>query len=279
MIENIFFYKDESLDFVLNYKSIPFKPDGKDTGFIIRIIEINHLFRLNNKIKALEEIIGFNFDDWIPSAKEMKLLIDKGDKFLEKYTANYDIQIEKLKNAEIYLESLSEGRLQKPGNYRTTHAWASDSYDKVERAKGCLANEKSKLDRIGGLYGLLRPVIEQLLKEKTTGYKSEFLISIPNQPLIINSLKSNMNWDYSNECKLIIDECESLGKHINKIISDCSRPSDKYERRITANYQPDHYKKYYDIKNTSVNIVLTADEYVSKMVSTQKRIQNKLELM
>ncbi|QCJ69670.1 hypothetical protein C9446_07290 [Providencia heimbachae] len=279
MIENISFYKDESLNFVLNYKSIPFKPGGKDTGFIIRIIEINHLFLLKNKIKALEEIIGFNFDNSMPTAKEVKLLIDKGNKLLEKYIADCDVQIQQLKDAETYLENLSEGRLKKPNNYRTAHAWASDSYDKVERARGCLGNAQDKLSKISGVYGLLRPVVEQLLKENVTGYKSEFLISVPNEKITTNLLRSNMNWDYSNECNLILDESDNLKKHINKIVGDCHLSTDKYVRRNTPDNQLNYYKEYYDVNNKSVNTVLTADEYVSKMVSIQKRIKNKLELM
>lgn len=279
MTENISFYKDESLSFVLNYKSIPFEANGKDTGFIIRAIEINHLFMLRNKINTLGEIIGFSFDNSMPTAKEVKLLIGKGNQLLEKYTADCDVQVQQLKDAETYLENLSEGRLKKPNNYRTAHAWASDSYDNVERARGCLGNAQDKLSKISGVYGLLRPVVEQLLKENVTGYKSEFLISIPNEKTTTNSLRSNMNWDYSNECNLILDECENLKKHINKIVGDCHLSTDKYVRRNTSDNQLNYYKEYYDINNKSVNTVLTADEYVSKMVSIQKRIQSKLELM
>ncbi|EMT5584101.1 TPA: hypothetical protein U2M30_000453 [Providencia stuartii] len=279
MTENISFYKDESLSFVLNYKSIPFEANGKDTGFIIRAIEINHLFMLRNKINTLGEIIGFSFSNSMPTAKEMKLLIDKGNQLLEKYIADCDVQVQKLEDAETYLENLSEGRLRKPNNYRTTHAWASDSYDNVERARGCLGNAQDKLSKISGVYGLLRPVVEQLLKENVTGYKSEFLISIPNEKTTTNSLNSNMNWDYSNECNLILDECENLKNHINKIVGDCYLSTDKYVRRNTSDNQLNYYKEYYDINNKSVNTVLTADEYVSKMVSIQKRIQSKLDLM
>ena len=59
---------------------------SKDSGFIIRTIELYRLAKLSDKIKIFSELTDFHFDNLIPTAEKMKLLITQGASVVTNYS-------------------------------------------------------------------------------------------------------------------------------------------------------------------------------------------------
>ncbi|MDE9493242.1 hypothetical protein KKJ09_06420 [Xenorhabdus bovienii] len=279
-MNEVSFYKDVNLSYIFNYKFIPFEDNGKDTGFMIRTIELYKLAKMKDSIKKFTEITGFNFDNLIPSAEEIKLLIKRGRSVISNYSKFPEKEEAELKSLVDILNNSQNGKISKPAGYHlSSRVWITDMHHAVERKKDSIKSEKNKLDKMNGLYGLLYPVIEWLFYEKITGFKKELLESIPRETVNLNALLSEMDWEYSNACKLIISAMDELERCVNKVINQCATPTGKYTLHHTPVYQSDYYKLYYGKESHHLKHVLTADEYVDAMVNAKNRIQDKLKYM
>ncbi|CDM92061.1 hypothetical protein [Xenorhabdus bovienii] len=279
-MNEVSFYKDENLSYIFNYKFIPFEENGKDTGFMIRTIELYKLAKMKDSIKKFTELTGFNFDNLIPSVEEIKSLIKRGRSVVSGYSKFPEKEEAELKSLVDILNNAQNGKISKPTSYHlSTRVWITDMHHSVERKEDSIKREKGKLEKMNGLYGLLYPVIEWLFSEKTTGFKKELLESIPRETVYLNALLSEMDWGYSQPCKLIISAMDELERCINKIINQCATPIDKYTLRHTPVYQSDCYKFYYRKENHHLKNILSADEYVDAMVNAKNRIQDKLKYM
>ncbi|MBD2813307.1 hypothetical protein ID850_00715 [Xenorhabdus sp. Flor] len=279
-MNEVSFYKDENLSYIFNYKFIPFEENGKDTGFMIRTIELYKLAKMKDSIKKFTELTGFNFDNLIPSVEEIKLLIKRGRSVVSNYSNLPEKEEAELKSMVDILSNAQSGKIKNPNSYSISNrAWITDMHHAVERKKNSIENEKSKLEKMNGLYGLLYPVIEWLLSEKEKEFRKELLETIPRKTGYLNSLLSNMNWDHSQPCKFIISATDELERCINKVINQCTAPKDKYTSRHTPVYKNDYYRFYYRKENDHLKHVLTADEYVNAMVNAKNRTQDKLSYM
>ncbi|WP_323868953.1 hypothetical protein [Xenorhabdus szentirmaii] len=179
-MNEVSFYKDENLSYIFNYKLIPFEENGKDTGFMIRTIELYKLAKMKDSIKKFTELTGFNFDNLIPSVEEIKLLIKKGRSVVSNYSKLPEKEEAELNSLVDILNNAQNGKISKPTGYHlSTRVWITDMHRAVERKKDSIENEKYKLDKMNGLYGLLYPVIEWLLSEKIKGFQKELLGSVP----------------------------------------------------------------------------------------------------
>ncbi|MCG3461334.1 hypothetical protein L7G72_05585 [Xenorhabdus bovienii] len=279
-MNEVSFYKDENLSYIFNYKFIPFEENGKDTGFMIRTIELYKLAKMKDSIKKFTELTGFNFDNLIPSVEEIKLLIKRGRSVVSSYSKFPEQKEAELNSMVDILNNAQNGKISKPTGYHlSTRVWITDMHHSVESKKDSIKREKGKLEKINGLYGLLYPVIEWLFHEKTTGLKKELLEFLPRETVYLNALLSEMDWGYSQPCKLIISAMDKLEHCINEVISNCSTPRDKYTLYNTPIYKIDYYKYYYRKESHHLKYVLTANEYVDAMVNAKNRIQDKLKHM
>ncbi|MDC9596857.1 hypothetical protein [Xenorhabdus anantnagensis] len=279
-MNEVSFFKDENLSYIFNYKFIPFTENCKDSGFIIRIIELYRLAQMKDKIKEFTELTGFQFDNLIPTVEEIKSLIKRGRNFVSSHSKHAENMEKELKSLVDILNKAQNGKISKPdGYYLSTRVWISDMLDSVEIKKDSVRREKDRFCKINGLYGLLYPVIEWLLSEKITGFKKELLESIPRETVYLNSLLSNMNWQYDHPCKLIISEMDKLGHCLNDVINKCTVTTRKHTLFHNPVCKNDYYKTYYSKENFHLKCILTADEYVDAMSNTKKRIQDKLNFM
>ncbi|MCC8379939.1 hypothetical protein [Xenorhabdus sp. PB30.3] len=279
-MNEVSFYKDENLSYIFNYKFIPFTENGKDTGFMVRIIELYKLANMKDSIKKFTELTGFNFDNLLPTVEEIKLLIKRGKSIVSSYSKLPEKEEVELKNLVDILNSAQNGKINKPAGYHlSTRVWITDMHREVESKKVSIERERGKLEKMSGLYGLLNPVIEWLLSEKTTGFKKELLEPIPREIVYLNSLSSEMGWGHSNTCKFIMSAMDKLKNCIDIVIKNCSYPRDKYDLIHTPSYRIDYYRNYYSKENGYLKIALTADEYVKAMVNAKKRIKDKLNYM
>ncbi|MBE8597281.1 hypothetical protein [Xenorhabdus sp. BG5] len=279
-MNEVSYYKDENLSYIFNYKFIPFEENGKDTGFMIRTIELYCLAKMKDSIKKLTELTGFSFDNLLPTVEEITLLIKRGRSVVSGYSTFPEKEEVELKNLVDMLNNAQSGKLSKPASYQlSTRVWITDMHRAVERKKDSIESERGRLAKMNGLYSLLYPVIEWLLSEKITGFKKELLEALPRETVYLNSLLSEMNWSHSRICKFIISEMNKLEDCIDKVIRNCSYPRDKYELLRTPIYKIDYYKNYYKKESVDLKIVLTADEYVNAMVSAKKRIEDKSSYM
>ncbi|CBJ83474.1 hypothetical protein XBJ2_2390007 [Xenorhabdus bovienii str. Jollieti] len=279
-MNEVSFYKDENLSYIFNYKFIPFEENGKDTGFMIRTIELYKLAKMKDSIKKFTELTGFNFDNLIPSVEEIKLLIKRGRSVVSNYSKLPEKEDAELKSMVDILSNAQSGKIKNPNSYSISNrAWITDMHHAVERKEDSIKRERGKLEKVNGLYGLLYPVIEWLFSEKIMGFKKELLESIPRETVNLNALLSGMDWEHSRACKLIISATDELERCINKIISQCVTPKDKYTLNHTPVYQSDYYKLYYRKESHHLKHVLTADEYVNTMVNAKNRTKDKLSYM
>ncbi len=279
-MNEVSFYKDENLSYIFNYKFIPFEENGKDTGFMIRTIELYKLAKMKDSIKKFTELTGFNFDNLIPSVEEIKLLIKRGRSVVSNYSKLPEKEEAELKSMVDILSNAQSGKIKNPNSYSISNrAWITDMHHAVERKEDSIKRERGKLEKVNGLYGLLYPVIEWLFSETIMGFKKELLESIPRETVNLNALLSGMDWEYSHACKLILSATDELERCINKVINQCTAPKDKYTSRHTPVYKNDYYKFYYRKENDCLKHVLTADEYVNAMVNAKNRIKDKLSYM
>ncbi|MEY0281878.1 hypothetical protein AB7W07_18265, partial [Providencia rettgeri] len=72
------YYKDNELSYLFNYQFISINENSKETGFIIRAIELYRLSQIKDKIQKFCALTNFNFDNLIPNLEEIKLLIKQG---------------------------------------------------------------------------------------------------------------------------------------------------------------------------------------------------------
>ncbi|SFU98575.1 hypothetical protein [Xenorhabdus koppenhoeferi] len=193
-MNEVSFYKDENLSYIFNYKLIPFEENGKDTGFMIRTIELYQLAKMKDSIKKFTKLTGFNFDNLIPSVEEIKLLIKRGRSVVSNYSKLPEKEEAELNSLVDILNNAQNGKIKNPNSYSISNrAWITDMHHAVERKKDSIKNEKSKLEKINGLYDLLYTVIEWLLSEKETGFRKELLETIPRKTGYLNALLSEMN--------------------------------------------------------------------------------------
>ncbi|MEQ1975695.1 hypothetical protein [Xenorhabdus sp. SGI240] len=279
-MNEVSFYKDENLSYIFNYKFIPFEENGKDTGFMIRTIELYKLAKMKHSIKKFTELTGFEFDNIIPSVEEITLLIKRGRSVVSSYSKFPEKEEAELKRLIDILNNAQNGKISKPAGYHlSTRVWVTDMHREVERKEDSIKSDKDKIAKMNGLYGLLYPVIEWLFSENTKGFKKELLETIPRESVYLNSLLSGIDWEHSRACKLIISEMDKLESCVNKVIGKCTIPTDKYELKRTPAYIADYYKNYYSNDNDNLKIALTADEYVHAMVNAKERVQYKISFM
>lgn len=278
-MSNILYYKDESLSYVFNYKTVPVKENSKDTGFIIRTIELYRLAKLGNKIKQFSELTGFHFDNLIPTAEEMKLLIKQGANIVSSYSKLTESEQAELQSRIEQMTSIQDGRAHKPANYPNARAWAQDMHRSVELQEHRVKNENDKFNKVSGIYGLLKPIIEWMLSEKVSGVKKGLLDSLPNQQVNLNFLLSNMNWSHEQPCKFITDSMDEFESCLDDVIRNCTPSKDIYVLNNTPTYRIEYYKHYYSNKEPHLKEILTAKEYADSMVHAESKLQQKLKYM
>lgn len=278
-MKNIFYYKDEDLSYLFNYKFASINQDSKDTGFIIRTIELYRLSQMKDKIKWFSELTNFDFDNLIPTVEEIKLLIKQGEGVVSNYSKLYEKETAELNSLTEYMSNLENGKLKKPAHQPSAKAWAEDAYRAVEQKQSHVKNENDKLNKINGLYGLLKPVIEWMISEKVKGIKSDLLNTLPKQQCHLNSLLSGMNWGHEQSCEFILDEMKGFEKCIDNIINNCTPSKDPYVLRNTPTYRIEYYKHYYSNKESHLKEILTAKEFADSMVNAERRLQQKLQYL
>ncbi|WP_272517893.1 hypothetical protein [Providencia sp. PROV221] len=271
------YYKDNELSYLFNYQFISINENSKETGFIIRAIELYRLSQMKGKIQKFCALTNFDFDNLIPNLEEIKLLIKQGEGIVSNYSKLSEKETAELNSLTEYMSNLENGKLKKPAHQPSAKTWAEDAYRAVERQQSHVKNENDKLNKINGLYGLLKPVIEWMISEKVKGIKSDLLNTLPNQQCHLNSLLSDMNWSHERPCKLIVDAMCEFERCIDSVIRNCAPPTDKRDLLFTPSYQWEYYKHYYGNEKPHLKEILTAKEYVDSMVNNQNRIQDKLE--
>ncbi|MTC70428.1 hypothetical protein GKR74_06105 [Providencia sp. wls1914] len=278
-MKNISYYKDENLSYLFNYQFIPVSDNSKDTGFIVRAIELYRFSQMKDKLKKFSELTNFYFDNLIPSFEEIKLLIKQGDGIVSNYSKLSEKQTAELNSLTEYMSNLENGKLKKPAHQPSAKTWAEDAYRAVERQQSHVKNENDKLNKINGLYGLLKPVIEWMISEKVKGIKSDLLNALPNQQCHLNSLLLDMNWGHEQSCKFILDEMNEFEQCIDSVISNCTPSKDPYVLRNTPTYRIEYYKHYYGNKEPHLKEILTAKEFAESMVNAERRLQQKLKYL
>lgn len=276
-MNEISYYKDKNLSYLFNYKFFPFDENGQETGFIIRTIELYRLFQIKNKIKIFSELTSFSFNNLMPSIVEIKNLIKQGGNIISNYSKLSEQQISELNRLVEYMSNLEDGKFKKPADQPTLRSWAEDAYHAVERQRLNVKIENNKLNKINGLYGLLKPVIEWMISENVKGIKSNLLELLPNQQINLNSLLSDMNWEYEQSSRFILDSMSKFESCIDNVINNCIPSKDPYVLRNTPIYRIEYYKHYYSNKEPHLKEILTADEYTESMVNSEREIQQKLK--
>ncbi|EOZ9062153.1 hypothetical protein AB7W97_15460 [Providencia rettgeri] len=278
-MKNISYYKDEDLSYLFNYQFSSINDNSKDTGFIVRTIELYRLSQMKDKIKWFSELTNFDFDNLMPSLEEIKLLIKQGESIVSTYSKLSEKETAELNSLTEYMSNLENGKLKKPAHEPTARSWAESAYRAMERQQCHVKSENDKLNKINGLYGLLKPVIEWMISEKVKGIKSDLLNALPNQQCHLNSLISDMNWGHEQSCKFILDEMSAFEQCIDNIISNCTLPKDPYALRNTPTYRIEYYKHYYSNKEPHLKEILTAKEFSESMVNAERRLQQKLKYL
>lgn len=278
-MNNISYYKDNELSYLFNYEFISITENSKDTGFIIRTIELYRLSQMKDKIKKFSELTNFQFDNLIPSLEEIKLLIKQGEGIVSTYSKLTEKKIVELNGLTEYMSNLENGKLKKPTHYPSAKVWAEDAYRAVERQQRHVNSENDKLNKINGLYGLLKPIIEWMLSEKVSGVKKGLLDSLPNQQVNLNFLLSNMNWSHEQPCKFITDSMDEFESCLDDVIRNCTPSKDIYVLNNTPTYRIEYYKHYYSNKEPHLKEILTAKEYADSMVHAESKLQQKLKYM
>ncbi|MCJ2224921.1 hypothetical protein MJ634_017920, partial [Providencia rettgeri] len=127
------YYKDNELSYLFNYQFISINENSKETGFIIRAIELYRLSQMKDKIQKFCALTNFDFDNLIPNSEEIKLLIKQGEGIVSNYSKLSEKETAELNSLTEYMSNLENGKLKKPAHQPSAKTWAEDAYRAVER--------------------------------------------------------------------------------------------------------------------------------------------------
>lgn len=272
---------DKALNIIAAYQPVPFEPKYGDGGYAIRVIEIYRLFKMERSLAELETLTGYNMPSYMCDPDEINFLIERGtaicvtaqkavdeaQKGVIRYGGEADILHQNMPDTQKSLVSMKEAMRQ----MQARRLQAQDDY---ERAKLIYQARQ-------GLLGLLRPVVEAMLKKNIKGFMNKVMEKLPIASLPEYAYKIS---SYSDglSCKSHIyawSAMDELQKAVEEILKRCRHPIDRYELSHNGIAKAELCRLYYGHEGELFRQFMPVNEYVKLMIETVDAEQYKHRMM
>lgn len=266
---------DKALNIISAYQPVPFEPKYGDGGYAIRVIEIYRLFKMERSLAELETLTGYNMPSYMCDPDEINFLIERG-------TAICAAAQEAVNDAHQGVIRYG-GETENHHALDTHHGFVSMKEAlrqlQVQRQRAEDNHEKAKLiyQARQGLLGLLRPVVEAMLKKNIKGFMSKVMEKLPiaSLPAYAYRMDSYSNGLSSQSHIYAWSKMDELQKAVDEILKLCRHPIGKYELSHNGIAKAELCRLYYGHEGELFRQLMPVNDYVDLMIETVKAEQDK----
>ncbi|GKV94230.1 hypothetical protein H2Y56_12675 [Pectobacterium aroidearum] len=272
---------DKALNVISAYQPVPFEPKYGDGGYAIRIIEIYRLFKMERSLAELETLTGYNMPSYMCDPDEINFLIERGTAICEA--------------AQEAVNEAHQGVLRYGGEADNPNHNVLDTRQglvsmkealrqlQVQRQRAEDNHEKAKLiyQARQGLLGLLRPVVEAMLKKNIKGFMNKVMEKLPvaSLPAYSYRMDSYSNGLSSQSHIYAWSKMDELQKAVEEILKHCRHPIDKYELNRNGIAKAELCRLYYGHEGELFRQLMPVNDYVELMIETVNAEQDKNRMM
>ncbi|GLY63124.1 hypothetical protein Pcaca05_39810 [Pectobacterium carotovorum subsp. carotovorum] len=272
---------DKALNIISAYQPIPFEPKYGDGGYAIRVIEIYRLFKMERSLAELETLTGYNMPSYRCDPDEINFLIERGTAIC---TAAQEVVNEANKGVIRY-----GGEVENPNHnvldnrkdllsmkeeLRKLQVQKQRILDDCERAKLIYQSRQ-------GLLGLLRPVVEAMLKKNIKGFMNKVIEKIPvaSFPDYAYRVESYSNGLSNQSHTYAWSKMDELQRAVEEILKRCRHPIDKYELSRNGIAKAELCRLYYGHEGELFRQLMPVNDYVELMMETVESDKYKDSMM
>ncbi|MEI7072208.1 MULTISPECIES: hypothetical protein [Pectobacterium] len=270
---------DKALNIISAYQPVPFEPKYGDGGYAIRVIEIYRLFKMERSLAELETLTGYNMPSYMCDPDEINFLIERGTVICAAAQEAVD---------EAHQGVIRYGGEAENQNMLDTHHGLVSMKEalrqlQVQRQRAEDNYEKAKLiyQARQGLLGLLRPVVEEMLKKNIKGFMNKVMEKLPvaSLPAYAYRMDSYSN-GLSNQSHIYAwSKMDELQNAAGEILERCRHPIDKFELNRNGIAKAELCRLYYGHEGELFRQLMPVNDYVELMIETVNAEQDKNRMM
>lgn len=270
---------DKALNIISAYQPVPFEPKYGDGGYAIRVIEIYRLFKMERSLAELETLTGYNMPSYMCDPDEINFLIERGTVICAAAQEAVD---------EAHQGVIRYGGEAENQNMLDTHHGLVSMKEalrqlQVQRQRAKDNHEKAKLiyQARQGLLGLLRPVVEEMLKKNIKGFMNKVMEKLPvaSLPAYAYRMDSYSN-SLSNQSHIYAwSKMDELQNAVEEILKCCRHPIDKFELNRNGIEKAELCRLYYGHEGELFRQLMPVNDYVELMIETVEIEQYKNRMM
>ncbi|AOR61921.1 hypothetical protein [Pectobacterium wasabiae] len=272
---------DKALNVISAYQPVPFEPKYGDGGYAIRIIEIYRLFKMERSLAELETLTGYNMPSYMCDPDEINFLIERGTAICEaaqeavneahqgvlRYGGEAD-------NPNHNMPYTRQGLISMKEALRQLQVQRERALDNYERAKLIYQARQ-------GLLGLLRPVVEAMLKKNIKGFMNKVMEKLPvaSLPAYAYRMDSYSNGLSSQSHIYAWSAMDELQKAVEEIFKKCRHPIERYELNNNGIEKSELCRLYYGHEGELFRQLMPVNDYVELMIEMVKGEKYKNRMM
>lgn len=270
---------DSNMNSILNYLSEAFNESHSDGGYAIRAIEIKRFNKIKPLCQKFKALTGYDVPYAACNAEELNLLVERGLKVISFARAAYDEELADLKNVEAEMENAKRGKRGGFGGHETLRAHLQDLEFRKDRIEDRIIVSKKWVTERRELLGMLRQEAELLSANNTHSLIPAILTYIPIEYLKGCPVKESFFDKSSSPILYAWKELDSLETALQRIITLCSTPTDKYELSHGGEKKSQYNRKYYSVEGAEIRQRMTAIDYVNSQHLHDERVNKKIHMM
>ncbi|MBI0549498.1 hypothetical protein [Pectobacterium parmentieri] len=272
---------DKNLNVISDYKTVPFEPKYGDGGYAIRVIEIYRLFKMERSLAELEKLTGYNMPSYMCDPDEINFLIERG-------TAICAIAQEAVNEAHQGVIRYGSETGNPNHNVLNTRQDLLSMKEtlrqlKIQKQKAQDDYERAKLiyQARQGLLGLLRPVVEVMLKKNIKGFMNKVMEKLPAASLPDYSyrVESYSNGLSSQSHCYAWSKMNELQKSVEDVLKRCRHPVDTYELSRNGIEKAELCRLYYGHEGELFRQLMPVNDYVELMMEAVESDKYKNSMM
>lgn len=271
--------KDENINLILNYKSIPYENENLDGGYAIRAIEIRRFNKIKPLCEQFKSLTGYDVPYTACNAEELNLLVERGLKVISLAKAAYDEELKDLRDVEGQIENAKKGRNGAFGGHGTLRAHLQDLEYRKDRIENRITPAQNLINDRRELLGMLRQEAEFLSANNTHGLMPVILTHIPIEHLKGCPVKESYFDKSGHPILYVWKELDGLEAAIQRIIKACSVPTDKHELNHGGERKSQYYREYYSIEGAEIRQKMSAIDYVNSKYLHDQLVSKKMHMM
>lgn len=254
--------KCHAVSVINGYHVSYFNENNSDVAFILRIIEISHLNKLENEAERLFSLTGLiapsaglTVDEMNALLKRCKILRIKAEEelsYLDKEVNDASRALENVRiSASRTIRSAAQRAEQRSNEVELAHRLKAATTRSMEQSE--------RLDLIKSLPGFLAGQAKELGK----GIDKSLLVGVTLTPALQSNIHNFFSdIEFSREIKFIYKVLSELLSAVRNIIKNCTIPTDKYSLSHGGEMRAMAYRYYYREDNVMTRIAFSESEYI-----------------